>query len=64
MLTKEAQLELEQQLTQEFLSKLAGLVNEYRTQIPVGHIFGAIEIVKMRLFHEANKQFKEKEGGE
>ena len=65
MLTKEKQLEFEQQQTKEFLSELAGLVGKYRTLIPMGHLFGAIEIVKMRLFHDANKQFAaEKEGGE
>lgn len=68
MLTKEQEMINEQALTHEFLGKLASLVNEYRTQIPMGPLCGALEIVKMRLFYEGNKQaikqFEEEKGQE
>lgn len=40
----------------EFIKKLANLVTEYRSQIFVGEIVGALEIVKLRLFSDTNNE--------
>lgn len=57
-MTPQERLEYEKKITVEFLEKLARLVCEYRTEIPMGPLLGAIEVVKMRLFHEANEANK------
>lgn len=40
----------------EFLDKLGALVNEYRSEVASGVIIGAMEVVKLRVFTEADRQ--------
>jgi hypothetical protein len=36
------------------MTKLSRLVIEYRTEVGTGLLIGGLEVVKLRLYHEAN----------
>lgn len=55
MITTEQKLIEEKERTREFLEKLGRLVCEYRTEIPLGPLLGAMDIIKLRLFYDANE---------
>lgn len=55
MMDKSSEALNERRLGVEFIEKLAALIIEYRTEIPVGHIVGALETSKFRLLVEANE---------
>ena len=56
MITPEAQADNDKKDCEDFLTKLAALVSEYRyKKLPTGHIVGALEIVKHRTLLEANQ---------
>lgn len=67
MIDKEGQLANDRKMEEEFIRKLSLLVAEYRSDVHLGKIVGALEIVKMRLFHEASEatdeEFREKKKG-
>jgi hypothetical protein len=44
----------ERKKCQEFMTKLSRLVIEYRTEVGTGLLIGGLEVVKLRLYHEAN----------
>lgn len=61
MMTPDSERENEHNAEAEFLTKLARLVSEYRTEMPMGHMVGAFEIIKGRLYYEANQDLKEED---
>ena len=49
-------VERERELASEFIDGIANLVNQYRTEVGTGLLIGALEVVKLRVFHDAGKQ--------
>ena len=48
----------ERKKSTEFIDELSKLVNKYRTEVGSGLLIGALEVVKLRLFHEANEMIR------
>ena len=58
-MTKDSEIINQARMTMEFLEKLAKLTIEYRTEITLGSLVGALEIVKDRLLMESHIAFGE-----
>jgi predicted DNA-binding protein with PD1-like motif len=48
----------ERKKSMEFIDELGNLVNKYRTEVSSGHLIGAMEVVKLRVFTEADEKFR------
>jgi hypothetical protein len=55
MLSKEAEALNEQKAAMDFLAEMAVVVSKYRTELPLGPLMGALEVVKLRLWHDAHQ---------
>ena len=60
MLSKEAQAINENKAAVDFLEEMAVVVSKYRTELPLGPLMGALEVIKFRLWFEALVEQKEK----